>query len=205
MMEVIFLMHHINYILFYLIFLTSCGSVRVFEDKVPEPIRKNQIHLDKEKQGAYYLAVNAKDENKDVANALSRSIGTPSKIEDNPKTIIESLFSFTSNYEGKISNLNQELETLQGKDIEGTGFNLMPFTSILGIVVIGVILILFPSVITILFFILKRTRTAFGNMVQGVKEFTANNPNEAKNLDIILEKKMDRQEKILKTKYESYG
>ena len=184
---------------------TSCGSVRVFEDKVPEPIKKNEIHKDAEKQGAYYLAVNAKDENKDVANALSRSIGTPSKIEDNPKTIVESLFSFTSNYESKISNLNQELETLQGKDIEGTGFNLMPFTSTLGFVLICILLVLFPSAITILFFILKRTRNAFSNIVKGVQEFTKNNPGNAKDLNEVLEKKMDRVEKALKTKYETYG
>ena len=192
-------------IITFLFFLTSCESVRIFEDRVPEPIRKNQIHLDKEKQGAYYLAVNAKNENKDVANALSRSIGTPSKIEDNPKTIVESLFSFTSNYEGKISNLNQELETLQGKDIEGTGFNIMPYTSTLGIVVICILLVLFPSAITILFFILKRTRNAFSNIVKGVQEFTKNNPGNAKDLNEVLEKKMDRVEKALKTKYETYG
>jgi hypothetical protein len=192
-------------IITFVFFLTSCGSVRIFEDRVPDPIRKNQIHLDKEKQGAYYLAVNAKNENKDVANALSRSIGTPSKIEDNPKTIVESLFSFTSNYEGKISNLNQELETLQGKDIEGTGFNIMPYTSTLGIVVICILLVLFPSAITILFFILKRTRNAFSNIVKGVQEFTKNNPGNAKDLNEVLEKKMDRVEKALKTKYETYG
>ena len=53
-------------IIIFLFFFTSCGIVRVFEDKVPEPIKKNLVHKDTEKQSAYYLSVNAKDENKDA-------------------------------------------------------------------------------------------------------------------------------------------
>lgn len=189
------------YLLALCLLFSSCGSVRIFQEKVPEPIKKKDIHKDTEKQGAYYLAVNAKDENKDVANALSRSLGTPSKIEKKPENIIQSLFSFSSEYEQRISKLNSKLDTLQGKDIEGTGLNIMPFTSILGIVLIGILIILFPSAITILFFILKRTRKAFSNVVTGVEEFTKSHPVEAKDLQDVLDKKLDKVEKVLKSKY----
>lgn len=184
---------------------TSCGSVRVFEDKVPEPIKKNEIHKDAEKQGAYILAADAKNENKNIANALSRSLGTPSKIETDKDKVTLDLLALTSAYEARINGLNTKLESIQGKDIQGTGFNLLPSFSILGIVAIGALLILFPSAITILFFILKRTRSAFANVVKGVQEFSQKNPEQSEDLNSILEKKMDRQEKVLKTKFESYG
>ena len=71
-----------------LLLLTSCGSVRIFEDKVPEPIKKNQIHKETEKQGAFYLALNAKDTNKQLANALSRSLGTPKNKQENADKIL---------------------------------------------------------------------------------------------------------------------
>lgn len=185
--------------------LCSCGSMRIFKEKVPEPIKKNYHHKDAEKKSAYLLAANAKDENKNLANALSRSLGTPSNLEGDPRDLADNLFAHTSKYEANINGLNIELENLKGKDIEGTGFNLMPLTSMLGIVAIIALVILFPSAITILFFLLKRTRSAFSNVVKGVQEFTDQNPSSAKDLNELLEKKMDRVEKDLKMKYQSYG
>ena len=185
--------------------LVSCGSMRILKEKVPEPIKKDFHHKDAEKKSAFILATNAKDENKNLANALSRSLGTPSNLQEDSQDLVKDLFSHTNKYEAKISGLNVELENLQGKDIEGTGFNLMPFTSILGIVAIIALIILFPSAITVLFFLLKRTRSAFGNVVKGVQEFTDKNPTSAKDLNDLLDKKMDRVEKDLKMKYQSYG
>jgi|13_taG_2_1085334.scaffolds.fasta_scaffold11229_2 hypothetical protein len=189
------------YLLVICLLFSSCGSVRVFQEKVPEPIKKKDIHKDTEKQGAYYLAVNTDNENKDVANALSRSLGIPKKIEEKPNNITEKLFAYTSEYQDGLSKLNTKLDTLQGKEIDGTGLNIMPFTSILGIVLIGLLFILFPSAITILFFILKRTRKAFSNVVTGVEEFTKSHPVQAKDLQDVLDKKMDKVEKVLKEKY----
>lgn len=186
-----------------LLFLTSCGSYRIFQDKVPEPVKKNEIHLNNEKQGAFYLAKNTQDNNKNVADALSRSLGLPEIIEEDFDKITKDLITSSSNYENRIYGLNTKLENLKGKELEGTGFNVFPITSILGIILLVVVCILFPSAVTILFFILKRTRLALANVVSGVKEFTQNNPEESKGLDEILEKKLDRAEKKLKWKYEN--
>ena len=79
---------------------TSCSSFQVFEKKVPDPIRKNKDHLNNEKSGAYYLAINTTDQNQDVANALSRSLGSPNKIENDPE-IIKKLLENTQDYESK--------------------------------------------------------------------------------------------------------
>lgn len=186
-----------------ILFLTSCSNFRVFQNKVPEPVKKNQNHLQSEKKGAFYLAKNTQDNNKNVADALSRSLGLPEIIEEDSGKITKDLITSSSNYENRIYGLNTKLENLKGKEVEGTGFNVFPITSILGIILLVVVCILFPSAVTILFFILKRTRLALANVVSGVKEFTQNNPEESKGLDEILEKKLDRAEKKLKWKYEN--
>lgn len=181
----------------------SCSNLRVLEEKVPAPIEKKRDHLDEEKKGAYYLAENTKDENLLVANALSRSLGNPSTIEDKPQEIAEKLFAFSSNHENQIFSLNNKLRELNGKEIQGTGFSLMPYFSGFGLVAIIALFILFPSLATILFFILKRTRSALSNVVSGVAEFTKSEPEKAKDLNDLLEKKLDRVEKNLKYKFEA--
>ena len=103
--------------------LSSCSSFQVFEKKVPDPIKKTKDHLDNEKNGAYYLAINSTNENKFVAGALSRSLGTPKTIEENPELIKKKLLENCQQYESSFSNLNQELENFSGKNIEGSGLN----------------------------------------------------------------------------------
>ena len=177
------------------ILISSCGSMNILEKKVPDPVRKSNQHKEIEKQASYYLASNTKNENQLVANALSRSIGTPKKKETNPNTIESNLFYQNSEYENKRIKLNDELETFAGKKIEGTGINLFPFFSSFGIIALIAILILFPSATTILFFVLRRTRTAMANVVEGIQEFSRDDPDHAKKLDELLEKKLDRREK----------
>lgn len=189
--------------IFFILLFSSCGSLRVFEEKVPDPIKKNIKHIDEEKKGAYYLAMHTKDFNRMVADALSRSLGNPSSIEEDPNQLANNLFSYSSDYGARFLSLNNQLEHLQGKDISGTGFNLAPFISGFGIVGILALFILFPSLATILFFILKRTRNAMANVVSGIKEFSESSPDKAKDLNDLLDKKLDRVEKKMKWRFEA--
>ena len=184
---------------------TSCGSLRVFQEEVPSPIKKTEIHKNEERKGAYYLALNTTEENQLVANALSRSLGTPTEVENNAEIISETLFKQTSTHEQNLYGLNTKLDKLQGKQIKDTGLNVMPWFSGLGFIVVIVLLVLFPSLITVLFFVLKRTRSALGNIVTGIKEFSESDPSNAKDLHELLEKKLDRVEKNLKFKMENHG
>ena len=184
---------------------TSCGTTRVFQEKVPSPVYKTQTHKEEEKQSAYYLAVNTSSETKLVADALSRSLGSPSKIQNDPNQIAENLNTEVNAFAKRQNQLNNKLENLQGKEIENTGWNIMPLFSGLGFVVIIVLLVLFPSLITLLFFFLKRTRSALGNIVTGIKEYSDKDPIKAKDLNDLLERKLDRVEKQLKYKMESNG
>lgn len=177
------------------ILISSCGSMHILEKKVPDPVRKSNQHKEIEKQASYYLASNTQNENQLVANALSRSIGTPKKKETNPNTIESNLFYQNSEYENKRIKLNDELETFAGKKIEGTGINLFPFFSSFGVIALIAVLVLFPSATTILFFVLRRTKTAMANVVEGIQEFSRDDPDHAKKLDELLEKKLDRREK----------
>jgi Sec-independent protein translocase protein TatA len=191
------------FLLIPILVLSSCSSFQVFEKKVPDPIKKTKDHLDNEKNGAYYLAINSNNQNKALANVLSRSIGTPKTIEDNPELIKKNLLDNCQEYESNIYGLNKELINFQGKDIKGSGFNLFPFISSFGIIVIVALLILFPSLASVLFFILRRTKKAFENVVKGVQEFSKDDPEASKKLQDLLEKKLDRTEKILKGKVEA--
>ena len=176
--------------------LTSCGTFRVGEKSVPDPVKKTQQHKEVEKQSAYYLATHTTDENKVVADVLSRSIGTPKKKENKSSVLESELFQHIGNFESRTIELNDELESYSGKTIEGTGINLLPFFSSFGVVAIVALLILFPSATTILFFVLRRTRTAFANVVEGIQEFAKDDPEHSKHLDELLEKKLDRREKL---------
>jgi len=191
------------FLLIPILVLSSCSSLQFFEKKVPDPIKKTKDHLDNEKNGAYYLAVNTSNQNQSVANALSRSLGTPKTIEDNPELIKKNLLDNCQEYESNIYGLNKELINFQGKDIKGSGFNLFPFVSSFGLIVIVALLILFPSLASVLFFILRRTKKAFENVVKGVQEFSKDDPEASKKLQDLLEKKLDRTEKILKGKVEA--
>ena len=191
-----------KFILLLCLLMTSCGTFQVLEKKVPDPVKKTHQHKEYEKQGAYYLATNTEHENELVADALSRSIGTPKKKESNPNTIESNLFEQNSNYENRRSELNDELESFSGEKIEGTGFNLFPFFSGFGMIAVVGLLILFPSTITVLFFILRRTRSAMANVVEGIEQFSKDDPEHCKHLDELLEKKLDRKEKqCLKKKF----
>jgi hypothetical protein len=187
-------MHRIILILC-LLMMTSCGTFRVGEEKVPDPVRKTKQHKEVEKQSAYYLATHTKDENKVVAEVLSRSIGTPKQKEEKANVLESELFRHIANFENENVQLNDKLEEFNGMSIAGTGYNLFPFFSGFGIVAIVALLILFPSATTILFFILRRTRTAMANVVEGIQEFSRDDPEHSKRLDELLERKLDRREK----------
>lgn len=185
-----------------LFLVSSCSSFQLFEKQVPDPVRKSIKHQEYEKQGAYFLARNTEDKNELVANALSRSIGTPKKKEEDADTIESKLFEVNSDFENRRVILNQELESFSGKKIEGTGMNVFPFFSSFGIIAVVALLVLFPGTITILFFILRRTRSAMANIVDGIEQFSKDDPEHCKHLDDLLEKRLDRREKqCLKKKF----
>ena len=140
-----------------------------------------------------------------MCKCLSRSLGTPQNLAEDANAINDNLYKSINEYENGFTNLNQELQNLENKKIQDTGFSLTPLFSGLGFIAVVAICVLFPSVLTILFFVLKRTRSALQNIVTGIKEFSDNDPDNAKNLHQLLEQKLDRVEKKLKYRMESNG
>ena len=175
--------------------LVGCGTFRVGEEKVPDPVRKTNQHKEVEKQSAYYLATHTKDENKVVADVLSRSIGAPKQKEEKANVLESELFRHIANFENENVQLNDKLEQYSGKSIAGTGISLLPFFSGFGVISVIALLVLFPGLATVLFFILRRTKTAMANVIEGIQEFSKDDPVHCKKLDDLLEKKLDRREK----------
>jgi hypothetical protein len=185
------------------IILFSGCSLRVFKDKVPEPNRKSQEHRENEREGAFYLAENVElPTHKFLAEALSRSLGLPMDREKKSAEIAESLGTEITRHESRARQLNEELTKHQGHDIEGTGFNILPAISSVSFIGFIILLILFPSAITVFFFLLKRSRLAFSNLVKGVSKFSDKEPEAGIKLNEILERELDRKEKLMAKKVE---
>ena len=76
--------------------LSSSCRLRVFQDKVPQPIEKNNKHIEAEKEASYYLANNIQTplKAKELAKVLSYSIGVPSNINNDDIVIKKKLTQY---------------------------------------------------------------------------------------------------------------
>jgi hypothetical protein len=189
-------------LIFLFLFSSSC-SLRVFKDKVPEPNNKTRDHKESEREGAYYLAEKVTEpSSRKVAQSLSNSLGIPSDTQKKSEEIASSLKAHSRNYEERGRELNEELSQYSGKRIEGTGLNIMPAITSISFIGFIVLLVLFPSVISVFFFLLRRSKLAFGNLVKGIGKFSQSEPEAGTKLNDILEKELDRKEKLLAKKFE---
>ena len=96
--------------------LSSSCSLRVFQDKVPQPIEKNNNHIEAEKEASYYLANNIQTplKAKELAKVLSYSIGVPSNINNDDKVIKKKLTQSITELNRDRLELNKSLKKNAG-------------------------------------------------------------------------------------------
>lgn len=195
-----------------LLALSSAGCslvpVRVFKDKVPEPVVKGEKQIEAERQAADLLArvIFEPAELKPVAVSLSASLGAPVKPipyvapVDLPKAVEvagKALHAGQVEIQAKRDKLNEQLAENAGKAIEGTGFSIAGPSAILLVVGFVALLILFPSSIGVFMWFYRRLKSTAKSMVTTIEE-AANEPETKKAVSIIkeqLSKSMDKKNK----------
>ena len=180
------------------VFASSC-SLKVFPDKVPQPVEKHHQHLDEERKSAYWLAHNIDEPKpaKSIAENLSTSLGYPSEIEADGEIVESALRAHLSAHQAEQDALKKKLTELGGAEIEGTGFNLLPAMSGLGIISIIALCIFCPALITVFVFIFKRLKGCLSTIVKAIDEHTFTEPASAKLLKEKLSREMDKSHKKL--------
>jgi hypothetical protein len=178
-------------ILTLLLSASGCFQTTIFEKRLPEPIRKEKRHIENERQGALMLAKQTKSE---LANTLSYSLGYPQNL-DSSETITANLKADIAKHQNKQDSLNEELARYEGKTIAGTGFNIgkvMNWGLLVGIIVL---VVMFPPIITILGFLLKRANGCLRAITMSIDNYSSDSPTNANELKRELAKNMDSTHK----------
>jgi len=176
--------------------------MRVFQDKVPDPVEKNYQHQESEREASYYLANNIQSpsEAKQIAGILSSSLGVPYNINNNSEQIKNKLTSNISEFNKRNFELNSNLKKNAGLEIEGTGFDIMPYMSLTTIILIVALCVFCPAIISVAFFIIKRLKGALKAMVSAVEDYKKDEPEHAPKLKQALASNLDQSHKVLVSK-----
>lgn len=166
--------------------LVGCTAARIFQDKVPAPVVKQEPQAEAERVAADLIAqkIETPIELKPVAASLSVSLGKPKrsladvKSFDLPaasKRADGDLQAGIVQMQEQLRQLNLKLVKLQGKEIEGTGVSLLGpgmTTVVIGLIALGVI---FPPAFTIMGIMYRRLKGTAAMIVEQVDE-TAKDP-----------------------------
>jgi hypothetical protein len=178
---------------------------RVFQAKVPAPIAKDAGQIETDRRAADLVArtIETPVVLKPVAAALSQSLGQPENpiqtkdLASASQAATEEVRRSIVAMEEQIANQTVLLAKFEGKAIEGTGFNLFGIGSTAALVGLAALCVGCPSIITFLFFMLRRMRGALTATVAGVQAFKDENPEVADALRTELEKAHDAGHKTL--------
>ena len=182
------------------VFISGCQlpQWRVFQKKVPGPLVKAESVVELERQSADFIARNVIEppELKPIAEKLSQSLGAPKEpILESPAKA-EDEFAKAWNKEllktqEQIRELNDELAALNGKKVEDTGFNV--FGPSMGLLVVGVValLVMFPPLATVLWWLMKRASGALTRTAKGISDYIKDNPTDGQRLKEYLKKSQD--------------
>jgi hypothetical protein len=195
--------------------LSGCKTpqLRIFQSKVPAPISKPAAQVEGERQAADYVArtITAPAESVPVAQKLSASLGEPEHRieaktpEKGSNEAIKSLADGLKENQGQLVLLNERLSKVDGKKIEGTGFNMFGFAVSLPVLGLIALAIFCPSSIGVMWWLLKKTKGALVATIQGVQDFKESNPDIAVKLNTALAATQDAAHKatisIIKQKF----
>ena len=130
-----------------------------------------------------------------VATSLSFSLGNPKTIETDAETIAEGLNAENGRHQINADSLNVELAEFEGKKIEGTGIEIGGILNSGMLIGLIVLCVLFPPIVSVLFFLFKRASGTLKNVVGGIDEWAKGN--DAETLKNELSKRMDATHKKL--------
>lgn len=185
---------------------------RVFQAKVPAPLAKPLDQTEFERRAAELLArrIEKPEALKPVAQQLSASLGAPAKpitepdVEKASALSVDELQRGMAKMQAQLALLNRRLATYQGKEIEGTGFNLAGPTGLLSIAGIVALCIFVPGFLTFVLFVIRRLRGTIQQMAQAVEEYQVERPAEGRELKEWFSSAMDRGAKAIVKREKRY-
>ena len=160
--------------------LVGCGTMRLFQAKVPPPLAKEAPQVEAERRAADLIAreIQTPVELKPVAEGLSSSLGKPQKPLTSATPAELTKAAATSNGElqvglakmqKQIEVLNKQLIRYQGREIEGTGFDIAGPGMMVVVIGLVVLAVACPPVMTLMFFAFRRLKAAAGIVVNEVE------------------------------------
>jgi hypothetical protein len=177
---------------------------RVFQKKAPEPIVKTEKATEVDRQAADLIAreITAPIELKPVAIKLSQSLGVPEKpltgeiakvAEDATVAISKELVKVQKERD----ELNVTLSKIEGKKIEGTGYNIFGFSMSLSVIVLIVLCVMFPPLATVIWWLVKRISGALSRTTKGISNYVKAHPDQGDKLKSYLSNVHDVADKTI--------
>jgi hypothetical protein len=183
------------------ILLSGCSllpEIRVGQAKVPSVPEEHPMKAEGERQAGEYLATTVVDEpQRDVAVALSTSLGVPKATVIEPDKIVTNLRKGQIRDREVQQKFEDKIEKYAGKDIEDTGWNITGSLGGLGMIAIIAACIFIPGFGSLMLFVFRRLRNTTKQLVSGISNFETADPEGAAKLKDYLSKNMDRSQKLL--------
>jgi len=180
-----------------LLFLPGCGTVHFNQKTAPSPAYSSESILDIEVDKHKETVNNLNDANDEIesSNVKSKIPTTVSTIKYELKKAEQSVDNLKK-AQKETRNLNNNLSKIQGKPIEGTGFEFSLFSPV--VIICIILLILFPSLIPVFLMIISRLKSALSATVNGIENHLQKTENE--DLKYELSRAMDKKHKHMVSK-----
>ena len=186
----------------FLLLMPAC-QMRVWQAKVPDPVTITEQQREPWAQAAGWIEVDyAKGhpdpvEGQKVATALSTSIGSPSTPAKSVDQLIKDLERARAQIRSQQAQIESFLHRQQGRTVEGSGFNLLGFTSSYWVWVGGLAVFLWLGGGPILIMVIRRTRNTLRATIKAIEETRRVNPQAVAVFENQASKVMDASNKKL--------
>ena len=196
-----------------LVLFSGCAAPqwRLFERKVPDPLAVTGDVQLAWAQGAEWLEQDYSrghpnpEDGKLVSTALSNSIGSPLRYEDNADKVIRDLRRANKLLKEQLGEVNAFLQAQQGKTVEGTGVNILGFTGSYWFWMCVIIFIIAIGGLPVILFVIRTLRSTIITTTRVVEELSETNPEAAEEFKLLAKRRMSTKEKAAIKKHKPYA
>ena len=189
------------------VMLSGCAvpQWRVFQKSVPAPVGKSEAQVESERQAADLIAKTVEEpvQLRPVAQTLSESLGKPLKPLDHTNIptasnrAVSGLESGILEVQRERAKQDEFLARYEGLQIENTGVNLFGGSVVLSMVAVVALCVLVPGFGTLVLFLIRRLRVGLQQTVEGIAQFSEDEPESAQRLKNHLRGRMDSGSKAV--------
>ena len=185
-------------------------QIRVFQKKAPEAIVKSVEAKEVDRQAADLIAREIVEPKalQPVAIKLSESLGVPEQpltgnVETESDVAVAALVDELVKTQKKREELNIALLKIDGKKIEGTGYDVFGFSMSLSLIALVVLFVMFPPLATLAWWLFQRVSGALSRTAKGVSAYVKEHPDQGDKLKSYLQAAQDRADRNIISKIKS--